>query len=244
MSKIIKASQIIGKYKLSNVHEEEIEKQNQPEETSESKENQKTTEEQQEEKAKKIIEEAEEKAKKIIEEAKAEEAKVEKIKEEAYQEGYQKGKEEGYQEIKQNMQFAIDSLNEEIAQLKDQYEKELNQLKPQIINIATKMAGKIINHKIEHIPEVINNIVEDVMGDLSNNHQEFVININSEMLPYLNKSDLKTSFPESNFKFNTDDSLKKGDVVINTNFGGKDAYLNEKLGRLETQIKKEMGMNS
>ncbi|HMA60700.1 MAG TPA: FliH/SctL family protein, partial [Halanaerobiales bacterium] len=78
---------------------------------------------------------------------------------------------------------------------------------------------------------------------LSNNHQQFVINVNPEMLPYLSKTELKTSFPESKFEFNADDSLQKGDCVINTNFGGKDAYLTEKLTRLEKQIKKEMGMS-
>jgi len=245
LSKIIKASQIIGKYKLSNEPNEEFAKSEEQKETDQKgkEEQEKVSEESKKEQSKNIIKEAEKKAEQIIQEAKAEKAKVEDIKKEAYQDGFAKGKEAGLQQANQKIQEVVNTLHHEIEQLNDQYDQEINQLQPTLINIATKMACKIINHKIEESPEIINNIVEDVLADLSNNHQQFVINVNPEILPYLSKSELKTNFPESKFEFNADDSLQKGDCVVNTNFGGKDAYLVEKLDRLEKQIKKEMGMN-
>lgn len=248
MSKIIKASQIIGKYKLSSVHQQQVnEEQNQEEYNKQKQENKKSAEDNKK-KAQKIISEAEEKAKKIIKEAKQEKEKIEDLKEEAYQKGYKEGKEQGqkeaYQDTKDEIEKALNTIHEKTENIKDQYEKELDLLKPQLINIATKMAGKIINEKIKETPDVINNIVEDVLQDLSNNHQHFVINVNPEILPYLSKNELKTSFPESDFKFNADEKLEKGDCVINTNFGGKDAYLKDKLERLEKQILKEMDLIS
>lgn len=248
MSKIIKASQIIGKYKLSSVHDEQVNEEQNSQEYNQQKQDKEKNDHKSKEEAEKIIKEAEQKAKKIIEEAKKEEEKIEKLKEEAYQKGYKEGKEKGheeaYQETRDNIEQALNAIYEKTENIKDQYEKELDLLKPQLINIASKMAGKIINEKIKDTPDVINNIVEDVLQDLSNNHQHFVIKVNPEILPYLSKNELKTSFPESDFKFNADENLQKGDCVINTNFGGKDAYLKDKLERLKKQILKEMDLIS
>ncbi|MDZ7672960.1 MAG: FliH/SctL family protein [Halanaerobiales bacterium] len=242
MSKIIKASQIIGKYKLSNVHQQELKEEGNNKYKQETDKKHINSVKEKEKKAEDIIKNAEQKAKQIISEAEQEREKVDEIKEEAYQEGYQKGKKEAYQKHKEEIEKVINLLSEKIDELKEQYEKELNELQPQLINIAAKMASKIINHEIHHTPEVINNIVEDVLQDLSNNHQQFVINVNPELLPYLNKSELKTNFPESKFEFNSDDSLKKGDCVVNTNFGGKDAFLVDKIERLENKILQEMDL--
>jgi len=246
LSKIIKASQIIGKYKLSSAHQHEVKEVQKKQEYNKQNEENKNNKQDNKKKAEQVINEAEEKAKKIIEEAKKEEEKIEELKEEAYQKGYQEGKEQGqkeaYQDKKEEIEETLNAIHEKTENIKDQYEKELNLLKPQLINIATKMASKIINENIKETPDVINNIVEDVLQDLSNNHQHFVINVNPEILPYLSKNELKTSFPESDFKFNADENLKKGDCVINTNFGGKDAYLKDKLERLKKQILKEMDL--
>ena len=240
MSKIIKASQIIGKYKLSNVHQKELKEEKSERYKAENTDNNLDKIKEKEKKAENIINQAKEKADQIIKEAQIEREKVEKIKEQAYQEGFEAGKEEAFQKHKTEIEEVVNSLAEKVDQLKEQYDKELDELQPQLINIAAKMASKIINHEIHHTPEVINNIVEDVLQDLSNNHQQFVINVNPEMLPYIHKSELKTNFPESKFEFNADDSLNKGDCVVNTNFGGKDAFLIEKIERLENRILQEM----
>ncbi|MGM0445245.1 MAG: FliH/SctL family protein [Bacillota bacterium] len=240
MSKIIKASQIIGKYKLSNVHQKELkEEANNKYKKATGKEHISSVKEP-EKKAEDIIKNAEQKAEQIINKAEKERKRVDEIKEEAYQEGYQKGKEEAYQKHKKEIEEVVNILARKVNELKEQYDKELDELQPQLINIAAKMASKIINYKINHTPEIINNIVEDVLQDLSNNHQQFVVNVNPEMLPYINKSELKTNFPESKFQFNSDDNLTKGDCVVNTNFGGKDAFLTEKIERLENKILHEM----
>lgn len=242
MSKIIKASQIIGKYKLSNVHQQELKEEGSNEYKKESNKEQLDPVKNKEKQAEEIIKKAEKKAEKMLNEADKERKRVDKIKEEAYQEGYQTGKKEAFQKHKSEIEQVVETLSDKIDELKIQYEKELDELQPQLINIAAKMASKIINYKINHTPDVINNIVEDVLQDLSNNHQQFVINVNPEMLPYINKSELKTNFSENKFEFNGDDSLNKGDCVVNTNFGGKDAFLIEKIERLENKILQEMDL--
>ena len=240
MSKIIKASQIIGKYELSSVHQQELKEEKSERYKAENNDNNLDEIKDKEKKAEDILKQAKKEADQIISEAQKEKQKVEEIKEQAYQEGFEVGKKEAFQKHKTEIEEVINSLAKKIDELKEQYEKELNELQPQLISIAAKMASKIINHQIHHTPEIINNIVEDVLQDLSNNHQQFVINVNPEMLPYIHKSELKTNFPESKFEFNGDDSLNKGDCVVNTNFGGKDAYLIEKIERLENRIVQEM----
>jgi len=242
LSKIIKASQIIGKYKLSNVHQQELKEEGNNKYKKEIDKEQINSVKEKEKKAEDIINNAKKEAEQIISEAEKERKRVDEIKEEAYQEGYEKGRKEAYQKHKKEIEEVVNTLAKKVDELKKQYEKELDELQPQLINIATKIASKIINHKINHTPEIINNIVEDVLQDLSNNHQQFVINVNPELLPYLNKSELKTNFPESKFQFNSDDSLNKGDCVVNTNFGGKDAFLIEKFERLENKILQEMDL--
>lgn len=259
MSKIIKASRITGEYKLSDV---KIEKQiNKPKkkrkklsEKKNNNNNQKLSKIQQRIKNRKdkIIAEAEEKADQIIADANEKASKIqEKAEKEGYDNGYQKGKEDGYEEgfekgyeeAKSEAQTKIEELNKLLEKVDKHFEEELEKLPVEVIELSVKIASKIVNKKINFNPELINNIIFDLLEEIGDAHQDVVIKISPDMEKYINEVDVENKLNHENLTFVADEKLLDGDCIIETEYGGKDATIENKLELIENKLLQGAGYN-
>ena len=258
MSKIIKASRITGEYKLSDVKiEEKIDKEEESNEFSENinkKGDNNLTKIQQRIKNRKdkIIANAEEKADEIIDNAKEEASKIkEKAEKEGYDSGYQKGQKEGYEEgfengyeeAKSRAQEKLDKLNEISNKIDDYFEGELDSLPAEIIEMSVKIASKIVNKKLEFNPELINNIIYDLLEEISDAHQNITIKISPDMEKYINEVDIENQLNQESLEFVADETLADGDCIIETDYGGKDATIENKLDLIEKKLLQGAGYN-
>lgn len=259
MSKIIKASRITGEYKLSDVKiEDKIKKEN--EESNKFSENKNKSDShnlssiQQRIKNRKdkIIADAEEKAEEILDQAKEEASKIkEKAEKEGYDSGHQKGKEDGYQEgfekgyqeAKAEAETKIENLDEITKKVDEHFEEELEKLPAEVIELSVKIASKIVNKKINFNPELINNIIFDLLEEISETHQDIVIKISPDMEKYINEVDIENQLNQESLEFVADETLRDGDCVIETEYGGKDATIENKLELIEEKLLQGAGYN-
>ena len=118
-------------------------------------------------------------------------------------------------------------------------ESEKEQLPTKVINLAIKIASKILNVKLEIEPEIINDIVKDMLDKMVDGFEKIKIKVKPNLIEYINETEIERNKPDSNLEFIPDDSLKKGDCVIETNYGGKDGTLENKLNLIKNQLLKE-----
>ena len=258
MSKIIKASRITGEYKLSDIKIENKKKTNvdKGEDNTENNNAEENNNKQAfierekilkeaKEKADNFISEAKNKANKIIEQA---ENKAVKIKEEAekegYDNGYQNGKEaghkagydNGYQEAKKEFDKKLEELNSIIDNTKNYLEEEIERLPAEVIDLSLSIASKIVNKEINFEPEIINNIIYDILDDIGAAHEDITIKVSPDMIKYINEAELESGMGQQTLEFVTDSNLNPGDCIVETEFGGKDATIANKLELIEDKL--------
>lgn len=251
MSKIFKASQITGEYKLEdNYIEQEKKKKEEKKEQfdiditneEDSKERNRIIQNADKE-AERLIMEAEEKAKLMLEEAKEEieaarKEAFDQAYQEGYQEGYQKGQDEGFDKFK-TLMTSFDNI---IRDIKEKLIDDINNNQQEVIKLAFKISSKIINTEIKLNPELISNIVLDMLNQIAD-IEKVNIHINPLYLEHIEKGDFATDFVRQKLEFIADKKLAPGDCVIETDFGGKDGRIENKLKLLEKELLKGAGFD-
>lgn len=254
MSNIIKASQITGEYKLEEnrylkkkqeLKDEYIEEKDINEEEMTAEEMKAVDE---------IVLAAKEQAAAIIEEAEntaaAMKNELEQEAENAYQQGFEKGYQEGLEKgsiegearTLNELKVLLDSFDSIIKQTKDELDNNIEALQLDVIKLAVQIADKITASQLELNPELINDIVFDMLKELSD-VDELNIYINTQLLQYIDQEELKAKFIKQNIEFHADNNLNPGDCIIETNFGGKDGTIENKLNLLERELLKGAGFN-
>lgn len=256
MSKVIKASRITGEYKLSDIKidkriNKKIKNSYQTEFNTKNESNQKEKIEKTEEvkdaesDVEKIVAEAEKKAVEIVKEA---EEKAENLKEKAekkgYDSGYQTGEKDGYEEgHSKGYDEGLGEFKEKLNQLDSilnktrfHFEKEIERLPGEVIDLSVEVASRIVNKEIDLEPELINNIIFDILEDIGNAHEEITIKISPDMIDYINEVDIESSLGDHSLEFVADGKLGPGDCVVETEFGGKDATIENKLDLIEKKL--------
>lgn len=241
MSKIIKASRIIGEYRL-NQESGVVRVMESIEKNSENLESEQQTVDlnEIELKAEEIIEEAEIEAEEIISRS---QFRAEEIREEAYQVGYEEGHTEGYQAALEKINKLSETINTAVEQLKRDFEAEKDRLADDILELVLIIAGRVINTELDINPELINNIIIDMLKDIDNRHEKILIKVNSDLVNYINEAGIEARFKEQKIEFIGDSSLKPGDCIVETNYGGRDGTLQRKLALLEKQLYKGAGQS-
>ncbi len=254
MSKIIKASRITGEYKLSDIkieNKKKTDNNKSKNNTDEQNDNKKVNIERDKilkeakQKADDIISEAKNKASKIVEKA---EEKAEKIKEEAekegYDNGYQTGKEDGhkagydngYQEAKKEFNKKLEEFTSIIDKTENYLEEEIERLPAEVIDLSLSIASKIVNKEVNLEPGIINNIIYDILDDIGAAHEDITIKVSPDIINYINEADLESAMGQQTLEFVTDSNLNPGDCVVETEFGGKDATIANKLELIEDKL--------
>lgn len=251
MSKVIKSSQITGEYKLSDTKaldkkrkkaekiRRELENKNK-----EIKTNKEEIISRAREEAEEIIAEAQEEAALIIDKAKEKKQEIynqaqEEAKEIGYQEGFKEGKKSGEEFIKEECKTHIDSLHNILADAEDEIENELNRIPLKVTELSIDIAEKIVQASLDLDPELILPIVKDCLNQVGIRHNRVEIRVSPELIDLTADiiEDYKGKF---DLEIIGDSSLEPGDCLIETEFGGKDATLDNKLKQLRKALIKEV----
>ena len=251
MSKVIKSSQITGEYKLSDTKaldkkrkkaekiRRELENKNK-----EIKTNKEEIISRAREEAEEIIAEAQEEAALIIDKAKEKKQEIynqaqEEAKEIGYQEGFKEGKKSGEEFIKEECKTHIDSLHNILADAEDEIENELNRIPLKVTELSIDIAEKIVQASLDLDSELILPIVKDCLNQVGIRHNRVEIRVSPELIDLTADiiEDYKGKF---DLEIIGDSSLEPGDCLIETEFGGKDATLDNKLKQLRKALIKEV----
>ena len=249
MSKVIKASQVTGEYKVNqnpkffsfndknDLKESHSENNNRKNKISKK---QRQTLSQAEKKAEKLINDAEKEAEKMIQEAEKEKEEILADKDQIYNKIKNEAKAEGLQEA----EAEIDRLRQELAALISGFEKEFsrgkNRIRKDIIELAVKIASIVIDVKLETEHDMINNIISDMLAKIDDNHRDIVVKVNPQLIPYIEENRFYEHINQKNIQFISDPELKKGDCVVETNLGGKEGSLEHKLDLIKIELLKEV----
>lgn len=190
-----------------------------------------------------IIEEAEKDAKDIKNQLDQEtEEAYQKGFEKGYQEGLEKGAIEGEKKTLDELKILLESFDKIIKTTKSELDNSVENLQADLISMAVQISSKIVAAQMELKPELINEIVFDMLKVLTD-IDELTIHIDGQLLQYINDEELKSEFMKQTINFIGDNNLKPGDCIIETNFGGKDATIENKLNLLERELLKGAGFN-
>ncbi len=251
MSKVIKSSQITGEYKLSDKKALEKKRKKAKKMRRELENKNETIKSKKEEilsrardEADEIIAEAQEEAVLIIDKAKDKKEKIynqvkEEGKEAGYQKGFKEGQKSGEEAIKEELKMNIVSLHNILAEAEAEIENELNRIPLKVIELSIDMAEKIVQSSLDIDPELMLPIVKDCLNQVGTRHNNIEIRVNPELIDLISgiNKEYKGKF---NLEIMGDNSLEKGDCLIETEFGGKDATLDNKLKQLRKELIKEV----
>lgn len=249
MSKVIKASQVTGEYKINqNPKTISFNDKNNFEESDSKKDKgknktlkkQKQVLSQAEKNAKKLINNAEKEAEKIIQEAKKEKEEILDKKDEIYTEIKIEAKAEGLKEAEAEIDRSKKELASLISSFEEEFNREKSRIRKDIIELAVKIASIVIDVKLETEHDMINNIISDMLSKIDDNHSDIVVRVNPQLIPYIEENRFYEHINQKNIEFISDPELKKGDCVVETNLGGKEGSLEHKLDLIKTELLKEV----
>lgn len=194
--------------------------------------------------AEEIISAATKKAAKIIEDAEKEAQTIqEKAYEKGFNQGQKEGRQQGYKEGMQQIQENTASMNDKLDQARKDLKKQKQELPQTVINLAVQIAGRVVNTGLDINPGIINNIIIDMLEDVGSNYDNIIIKVNPDFIQHINEFEIESRFTEINLEFEGDSTLEYGDCVLETEFGGRDGTVENKLDLLEQQLYKEAALN-
>jgi flagellar assembly protein FliH len=257
LSKVIKASEIKGKYEIKN-HQNAFSAEIDVEKNFKDKNKKNSTEAENTKchsnsyqnsiKAKKeaeaIIETAEAEADQIIVKAEQQKMKLQKEREKIYQ----NIKEEAYKEARQEVQTELNEISENFYKTLDKLEEQINKeklkIKKDLVNLAVKIAAVIIDTKIELEPEIINKILGPIFKNINESHKFVTVKVNPHLIPHLDLDKIDSRFEKIDIEFSGDEDLKAGDCIVRSNLGVKEADLDHKLQLIKKELIREVVQNA
>ncbi len=247
MSKIIKSSQITGEYRLSDklALKKQQEKARQKKEKMQQKnEKLKSLKEQILAEARQEAEAIKEKARKEADQIKsAAQEEVQEIKEEAraegqdkgYQEGLEKGKKAGREEALAEMQQELTTLEQTAKKAEEEIQEELANLPERMVDLAIEISRHIVQTQLKLKPELILPIVKDCLSEVSMKNNEVKVRVNPQLASLI--SQLENNYQgEFDLEIISDKDLARGDCLVETEFGGRDATLEAKYKLLRQNL--------
>jgi flagellar assembly protein FliH len=249
LSKVIKASQVTGKFKINqnpktlsfknNSDQKEAQSDSEKKKSRVIKKQKKILS-QAEKDAQKIIKEAEKKAEAVIKEAEAEKEKILAEKDEIYKSTKNEARKEGLSEAEAEIEKKEKQLTGLISSFEEEFAREKSRIRKDVIELAVKIASIVIDVKLETEHDMINNIISDMLRKVDDNHRDIVVRVHPQLLPYIEENRFYQHINQKNIEFVSDPELRKGDCVVETNLGGKEGSLDHKLDLIKNELLKEV----
>ncbi len=204
-------------------------------------------EETQEEKSKtmseEIIDKAWEDSKKIIEDANLEainilkeaEKKAQQIKDEAKKQGRKEGEKEYYD--------LINKAKKQLEKNKEEYKKLMMKSKNDIVKLSLAVAKKVVSQEIATNPDVIVSLAKDALKRTFQK-EGIVIKVSPENSDILKENLFKIAeadLDKTDVKVQESTVLKKGDLLVQTDFGVVDGSASKKISNVEKSLEATEG---
>ncbi len=182
---------------------------------------------------------------------------LEKIHQQAYDEGYQEGKlkgiSEGFQQgeaegLKQGHQRAFDASLKEIQeqtfhfeQLYKSLEKPLSisneQLEYELMNLAFSIAKNIINHELQSKPDLVISLVKNSLALLPSTSKKIKIYLNpNDVLMVKESLSATEDFRFDDYQIFEKHNIKRGGCIVDTNLSCIDASLDQRINELAKNL--------
>jgi flagellar assembly protein FliH len=189
--------------------------------------------------ARDILTKAEEEATSLKSQAQQEiEAAIDEGKSEGYHQGLQAGREEGLNEGVIQLQELISSLNKKMVDFNQSLVEREAELKEDLLRLAVAISKKVIGRELKIDSELLKGIIQRTIS-LLDGEEEIVIKVAPSDLEVL--ADYKQELLSSNnslerVKIVSDEGIKSGGCIIETDFGGFDATIASQLAEVEAKL--------
>jgi len=163
---------------------------------------------------------------------------VEQAKDEGYQQGLQLGREEGFKEGTTQLQGLISDFDQKIADFKQSLVERETELKEDLLRLAVAISKKVIGRELKLDTELLKGIIDRTIS-LLDGEEEILIRVAPSDLEVL--VDYKQELISSNnglerVKIVSDEGVKNGGCIIETDFGGFDATIESQLAEIEAKL--------
>lgn len=167
-------------------------------------------------------------------------AKVDKIRNEAFEEGYQKGREEGFESGRQEAQRLIEHLHTIITSAIEKRNEIIDQSETQLINLVLLISQKVIKVISENQKNVvINNVIQALRKLKSRGDVVIRVNLTDVQLTSDHVQDFMRMVENvRSITVLEDSSVDKGGCIIETDFGQIDARISSQFKEIEENIMK------
>lgn len=167
---------------------------------------------------------------------------VDSIQDEAAKVGYNKGKDEGVEQGYEWAKSAIKKLNIILSSIAKERLNLIFDAKLQLTDIIVIMARRMVNALIENQPRVVYDNIMSVLKNLKG-RAEIEIRVNGEDLNSTSKH--KREFLQmmegiEKIKITEDNSVDKGGVIIDTEYGSVDSRIVTQMQKIEDMIRKDL----
>ena len=185
---------------------------------------------------------------KVIAEQSSNEAlqQVDRIKQQAYDDGYQKGQQEGYIQGKKSgldeMQVLINDAAEKAQRMLTTGEKEAKEMilaaERQIIEIALAVAGRILACQVEENPMIVLPIVKKALEKVRDQEQ-IVLRVSADDYEVVVQA--KQEFQnivgrEQALTISVDRTIERGSCIVDTSYGLVDAKIDTQFDALKKAL--------
>ena len=171
---------------------------------------------------------------------------VDRIKQQAYEDGYQKGQQEGYILGKQSgldeMQMKISDAAEKAQHMLTVGEEEAKEMilaaERQIIEIALAVAGRILACQIEENPMIVLPIVKKALEKVRDQEQ-IVLRVSAEDFEVVvqAKQDFQNIVGrEQALTISVDRTIERGSCIVDTSYGLVDAKIDTQFDALKKAL--------
>lgn len=193
--------------------------------------------------ANEVVEQANSEAEGIIANAQIEAEKIKvSVQEQGYQEGYTRGLEDGKRET--------EDLANQALEIKEELETErvnLTQvIEAQVVDLIIQSVKKIVGNELASKEDIILGVVVKALNKIGSG-ENIVVKVSQEDFKVLDENKAKVASKCDNiseFEVKKDLSLKKGDCIIETDFGTVNAGISTQIDKFEEVIIQTMGLDS
>jgi len=191
-----------------------------------------------------IIQRAQNEASAIIENARVQASiEAEKIKADAFKEGHEQGYKSAIEAANLEAQNIRSQAQKVLAQAEKARADQISRLSDEILDLSIEIAEKLVNRHLALHPNAVLDIAREAI-QLVSNRQFVVLWVHPDDLDICNSNQdnlMAALPPKAKLQIVTDETIKRGGCIVETDFGKVDATVAARWDNLLAVLKGETG---
>lgn len=155
-----------------------------------------------------------------------------KIREESRQQGY----EEGFAQGKKETEGIIKEAKQVLKEAENEKEILLQEVEPRALELIIKICEKLLNASLIFNPESIIYLIKKGLRDIDEQEQITIMVSEEDFENVVNHKDKLGSFDSEKVKIQKSNALKKGDCMIETDYGNIQCSLSQQLEQIKQEL--------